>query len=115
MTIHLVQYGLVACMREMPPAKWPEGHWWTSDWDGVDCEACLRGKDEPYTCTIDLNGPSITCKICGFTSHNKEDVERQYCGHCHVFHGDLWPPARAALIGHPELVGAYPYRDKLGS
>lgn len=103
-TIHLVKYGLVACMREMPPAKWPQGHMWSADPKDVTCPGCLEGMKEPYTFTIDLNGPSITCKICGLTSHNSQDVQRHYCGRCHVFHDDLWPPARAALIGHPELV-----------
>lgn len=106
MIIHLVQYGLVACMREMPPAKWPDGHRWSSDWKDVTCPHCLRGRDEPYTFHIDLNGPSITCKICGLTSFNKNDVIQHYCAHCRVFHDDLWPPARAQLIGHPEMVGA---------
>lgn len=107
MIIHLVQYGLVACMREMPPAKWPDGHRWSSDWKDVNCPDCLRGKDEPYTFHIDLNGPSITCKICGLTSFNNSDVINHYCAHCHVSHDDLWPPARAQLIGHPELIGRH--------
>jgi hypothetical protein len=28
---------------------------------------------------------SLTCPRCGFTSHNRHDVEQQYCGFCHVF------------------------------
>ena len=30
---------------------------------------------------------SITCVACGMTSHNPTDIERKYCGNCHVFHG----------------------------
>lgn len=29
--------------------------------------------------------PSITCPACGKTSYNRNDIERQYCGNCHVF------------------------------
>lgn len=38
---------------------------------------------------IDLNGPSITCKICGLTSYNVNDVVLRYCARCHRFHDDL--------------------------
>lgn len=41
------------------------------------------------TYDIDLNGPSITCKLCGLTSWNLNDVQQKYCGHCHVFHEDV--------------------------
>ena len=29
---------------------------------------------------------SITCLVCGMTSHHPQDVAQRYCGHCHVFH-----------------------------
>ena len=29
---------------------------------------------------------SITCFRCGMTSYNANDVQKRYCGHCHVFH-----------------------------
>jgi hypothetical protein len=29
---------------------------------------------------------SIQCLTCGLTSHNPNDVEQKYCGHCHKFH-----------------------------
>jgi hypothetical protein len=28
---------------------------------------------------------SITCKLCGMTSYNPNDVINRYCGHCHQF------------------------------
>jgi len=31
---------------------------------------------------------SITCKVCGLVSYNKNDVEMKFCGHCNVFHDD---------------------------
>lgn len=67
-------------------------------------QAYARDMGTVLTYDIDLNAPSITCKICGCTSFNVEDVARHYCGRCHVFHDDLWPPGREMLIGHPELV-----------
>lgn len=32
------------------------------------------------------DGSWILCLQCGRTSYNKNDVERRYCGACHVFH-----------------------------
>jgi len=34
------------------------------------------------------DGGSITCLICGLTSHHPEDVRQRYCGRCHCFHDD---------------------------
>src|SRR5205807_7468130 len=28
---------------------------------------------------------SITCPLCGMTSHNPNDVKNGYCGNCHAF------------------------------
>lgn len=39
------------------------------------------------TFEISADGKAITCKKCGRTSHNENDVRHKYCGHCHVFHG----------------------------
>lgn len=33
--------------------------------------------------------PSFTCPWCGSTSWHPSDVAEEYCGHCHVFVGDL--------------------------
>lgn len=30
-----------------------------------------------------LPSRSITCPVCGMTSHNQEDVKHRYCGNCH--------------------------------
>jgi hypothetical protein len=40
--------------------------------------------------TISADRKSITCLICGLTSHNPNDVREVYCGKCHRFHQD--PP-----------------------
>lgn len=31
---------------------------------------------------------SFTCPDCGWISHNLNDVQNNYCGHCHKFWGD---------------------------
>jgi hypothetical protein len=30
---------------------------------------------------------SITCPMCGMTSHNPDDVKNGYCGNCHAYTG----------------------------
>ena len=37
---------------------------------------------------ISQDGASITCFVCGFTSHNQNDVKEKYCGYCKTFHND---------------------------
>lgn len=54
------------------------------------------------TFTISPDGKSITCLMCKTTSHHPEDVENHYCGRCHVFHDDIWPPARRWWLDHPD-------------
>ena len=39
--------------------------------------------DERYTIAPD--GRSITCRTCGLTSYNPNDVAQRFCGNCHVF------------------------------
>jgi len=56
----------------------------------------------PDTFEIDPNGPSITCQRCKRTSYNRDDIEKHYCGCCHVWHDDIYPPARQWWIDHPE-------------
>jgi hypothetical protein len=48
----------------------------------------------PLTFALSADGKSITCIRCGRTSFNAGDVEHRYCGHCQMFHDDIWPPAR---------------------
>ena len=106
--IHLVQFGLVACEMEMPPAKWPEGHLWSSDVKDVTCEACkINAETLPPTFEIkrDAKGLRIACRICGAESYHPRDIEERFCGWCKADHDNIWPPARAMLIGHPELLG----------
>jgi hypothetical protein len=40
------------------------------------------------TYTIAADGKSITCHLCGRTSHNPNDVREKFCGCCCVFHGE---------------------------
>lgn len=35
-----------------------------------------------------VGGFKITCRRCGMTSHNPNDVRHRYCGKCHDFHSD---------------------------
>lgn len=37
---------------------------------------------------ISPGGDSITCTKCRNRSHSPNDVEKRYCGFCHVFHED---------------------------
>ncbi len=34
-----------------------------------------------------MTGPSITCPVCGRTSHNPNDVREGFCGACHAWTG----------------------------
>lgn len=92
--VHFLGHGMSACMRQGPPSAWPENHKWSNDWKEVTCDDCLLGKDLILTYTIAADGKSITCLRCKRTSYSLKDVEHHYCGHCHVHHDDLWPPAR---------------------
>ena len=47
------------------------------------------GRKKTYI--INGNGKSITCLLCGLTSHNPHDVEYIYCGNCHIYHEDQKP------------------------
>ena len=103
MIVHFLQYGMTACMKLGVPRDWEKGHLWTGEWSDVTCEECLLGRDCMETFEISPNGKSITCKRCGCTSHNPHDVEHHYCGRCHVFHDDIWPPARQWWVSHPDV------------
>lgn len=94
LVVHFMQYGSVACRKDGVPKDWEAHHRWSGDWADVTCAQCLKGKEPIDTYTISADGKSITCKRCRRTSHHPSDVKRHYCGHCHVFHDDLWPPAR---------------------
>lgn len=62
--------------------------------------------DYPDTFKISEDGRSITCLHCHRTSYHLKDVEHLYCGHCHVFHDDIFPPARASWITSPPPASA---------
>lgn len=103
LTVHYLQFGMTACQKEGPPGDWEEGHKWSSDWKDVNCAECLKGREPMDTFTISPDGKSITCKRCKMTSYNLNDVEQRYCGHCKVYHDDIWPPARAWWVEHPDI------------
>jgi hypothetical protein len=46
--------------------------------------AVMAEEGVPYW--ISPYGDSITCTKCRHTSRNLNDIERRYCGFCHVFH-----------------------------
>lgn len=94
LVVHYMRGGQTACMRRGVPAEWSANHKWDSDWEVVTCKKCLRGKIPIDTFRIGDGGRSILCLHCGTTSHSKTDVDNRYCGHCHVYHDDIWPPAR---------------------
>jgi hypothetical protein len=113
--VHYFKFGVSACLLPGVPKDWPPNHKWVSDEDKehVNCPACLQGmKYGDPTFEILEDGKAIKCRKCNLTSHNKNDVENRYCGHCHVFHEDLWPPARKAWLEQPAdplPVRRYPY------
>jgi ribosomal protein L37E len=45
------------------------------------------GTDRTYE--LGADGRTITCRLCGLTSHHSGDVEKRYCGNCHIFHEDV--------------------------
>ena len=38
---------------------------------------------------LPLASPSFTCRDCGMTSYNLNDVKHRYCGRCHKFMAEL--------------------------
>lgn len=113
--VHFMQYGHTACLINGPVSEWPEGHRWSGDWAVVNCGACQAMRDYPTTFAISEDGKTITCLKCKLTSHNQNDVANHYCGHCHVFHDDLYPPARKAWLEEsmdPLPVRRYPYERR---
>lgn len=103
-TIHFMQYGLTPCFMESPPASWPVHHFWSAEWENVTCEVCLAGRNiaQTFLLTNSEHGLAFTCLRCLRTSHSPKDVEHHYCGHCHAFHDDIWPPARRWWVTHPD-------------
>jgi|ERR1044071_5353021 hypothetical protein len=89
--IHHMRHGHAACGLPMPPAEWPEDHKWSDNWDEVTCRGCLSYYP---TYEISPDTKSIICLRCKRASSNPNDIAHHYCGYCHVFHDDIWPPAR---------------------
>jgi hypothetical protein len=100
LVVHFMGYGMTACQMAGVPKEWPQGHRWSSDWEDVTCQSCLKGKEPIDTYVIAPDGKSITCKRCGRTSYNSGDVEQRWCEYCHVSHDDIWPPSRLWWINY---------------
>ena len=98
LVIHFMQYGFTACLQNGPPKDWPVHHVWSPDWKDVTCPGCKAGRALIHTYRIAQDASWIQCLMCGRTSYNQNDVSKHYCGNCHIFHDDLWPPARRSLI-----------------
>jgi hypothetical protein len=41
---------------------------------------------ETVSYAVSFDGKAIFCRMCGNASHNQNDIENRYCGHCHLFH-----------------------------
>lgn len=107
--IHFVQYGLIACAMEMPPKKWPEGHFWASKLEDVTCPLCKENATEaPLTFELLDDGKNMRCRICGHVTFNVEAVTAHHCPNCRVYHDDIWPPARKSLLANPLAYGIRP-------
>jgi hypothetical protein len=100
-TVHLLKFGVTACLLPGVPKDWPPNHKWVGDDDvkNVTCPSCLKGMEygDP-TFQILEDGKAIKCCRCGNISHNQEDVQNHFCGRCHASHDDIWPPARRAWV-----------------
>jgi hypothetical protein len=99
MIVHYLYAGRTPCGLFGPPKEWPEGHKWEGDWSVVNCRGCLASYQ---TFVLSDQGRAITCLRCKKTSYNANDVANHYCGWCHVFHDDIWPPARHWWLTHPD-------------
>ncbi len=53
---------------------------------GPEDQSAQSARDPAPTYTLSPDGASITCRRCGKTSHNLNDVRQLYCGWCHTFH-----------------------------
>jgi ribosomal protein L37E len=99
--IHLLKFGVTACLLPGTPKDWPENHKWVGEEDKnlVTCPTCIKGMQfgDPTFQLLD-NATKIKCRRCGFVSSHRDDIENHYCGRCHVSHDDIWPPGRKAWI-----------------
>ncbi len=60
-----------------------DDYYTTPDGRGL-CERCLVGDLPIRTAESPIvEWPSITCPVCGMTSHHPKDIAEGYCGNCH--------------------------------
>lgn len=48
---------------------------------------------------VGQGGAAIECLLCGTTSHSPDDVNKRYCGRCHLFHDLVTEMRRAVRAG----------------
>lgn len=114
--VHYAEYNRVACgIIQGHSAGWPEGNLSSSEPAEVTCPACRAGLEAAGIGILTyelghnetLHADWIKCRGCGLTSYLPQDRFHHFCGHCHVFHDDLWPPARKWWIENtPKVVAA---------
>lgn len=75
---------------------YPDGLACEVEWTGASHTSTIKLDELELNTTFDISvdGKSITCRACGMESFHPKDIEERYCGKCHVFHDDIWPPAR---------------------
>jgi hypothetical protein len=55
------------------------------DWDDLLDQLGHTRPPDPVAAARYAIERSITCPVCGWTSHHPADVAHGYCGHCHAF------------------------------
>lgn len=48
MIVHHLHHGRTACAmsgRHGTPPEWPDGHFWSANWQDVDCQSCIAKRD----------------------------------------------------------------------
>jgi hypothetical protein len=48
----------------------------------------LYNSEQP-TYIVNDNNSTITCFVCGRTSHNSNDVKHLFCAHCDIYHNNI--------------------------
>lgn len=47
---------------------------------------------------------TVTCPFCGRVSYNANDVAENYCGACHVYHGEIGRELKASELREKTVV-----------
>lgn len=78
--------------QKLTPQEIAAGWHWCHEFDGL----LRNNREDDFQCDClgphkfqiseDAAGRCMTCRKCGRTSHNENDIKHRYCGHCHEFH-----------------------------